>query len=197
MQVVTGEMTECTNALAESFELVDGWERTREQQICDLFVAETVFALGVGHEFVDLIAAQAQLALVGDYASVDLFVAVHVRDAREAGDHARTVRIAQAALDVVFDKEVLVIGLGGKTVVELLAVGVDLAARLVIENETAQIVVKTVIDSFGVVCHGLPPFACAAFAVWADYRRYMKLKTSSRWMVTVTPESSPASERAF
>ena len=140
-----------TSAKAVEFLLVG--QRARDKQVGDLFVAIAILGLGAVDQVLDAIAAQRELALVGYDLAVDLVVAVHVRDAGKARDHARAVGIAQTALDVMLDKQALVIRIGRQAVVEVFALGRNLAARFVVQNQAAQVIVKAVIDFLGVVSH--------------------------------------------
>lgn len=85
---------------------------TRDKQIGDFLVAVAILGLGIVDQILDAVAAKRELALIGHDLSVDLVVAVHIRDASEARDHARAVGIAQAALDIVLNKQALVIRVG-------------------------------------------------------------------------------------
>ena len=154
MDVVAGEVTKCAQALAKALELFLVGKGAGEQQVGDFLIAKAVFCLGVIHQVVDAVAAQAQAALVGDDATVDPVVAVDVGDACKTRDDAGAVGIAQAALDVMLLEERFVVGRIGKTVVQALTVLVDLAACLVVEHQAAQIVVEAVVNLFSVICHG-------------------------------------------
>ena len=77
----------------------------------------------------NVVATDGELALIGDEDAVFLAVAVHVGDARETGNHARAVGVAQAALYVVLAVKLLVVLLHRGAGVEALGGGGD-AARL-------------------------------------------------------------------
>ena len=64
----------------------------------------------MGNEFFDVVSAYGELALIWDKRPVLATIAMHVRDPRKAGDHARPVRIAQASLNIVGAEELLVVG---------------------------------------------------------------------------------------
>ena len=206
--VLVAQMSKGAQALAKAVELFLVGQRTRDKQIGDFLVAVAILGLGIVDQVFDAVAAKRELALIGHDLSVDLVVAVHIRDASEARDHARAVGIAQAALDIVLNKQALVIRVGRQAVVEAFALRRNLAACFVIQNQAAQVVVEAVIDFLGVVGHarsspGRIGVTCMGMRAsgypqrLARYRRYIKLKTSSRWMDTLTPESSPASASAF
>ena len=206
--VLVAQMSKGAQALAKAVELFLVGQRTRDKQIGDFLVAVAILGLGIVDQILDAVAAQRELALIGHDLSVDLVVAVHIRDASEARDHARAVGIAQAALDIVLNKQALVIRVGRQAVVEAFALRRNLAACFVIQNQAAQVVIEAVIDFLGVVGHarsspGRIGVTCMGMRAsgypqrLARYRRYIKLKTSSRWMDTLTPESSPASASAF
>ena len=206
--VFVAQVPKSTQTSAKTVKLFLGGQRARNEQIGDLFVAVAVLGLGVVDQILDAVATKREFALIGHDLTVDLVVAVHIRDASEARDHARAVGIAQAALDIVLDKQVLVIRVGRQAVVEVFAFGRNLTARLVIQNQAAQVIVEAVVDFLGVVGHarsspGRIGVTCMGMRAsgypqrLARYRRYIKLKTSSRWMDTLTPESSPASASAF
>ena len=206
--VFVAQMPKSTQAFAKTVKLFLGGQGARDEQIGDFFVAVAVLGLGVVDQILDAVATKREFALIGHDLTVDLVVAVHIRDASEARDHARAVGIAQAALDIVLNKQALVIRVGRQAVVEAFALRRNLAACFVIQNQAAQVVIEAVIDFLGVVGHarsspGRIGVICMGMRAsgypqrLARYRRYIKLKTSSRWMDTLTPESSPASARAF
>ena len=151
--VLVAQMPKGAQTFAKAVEFLLVGQRTRDEQVGDLFVAITILGLGAVDQVLDAIAAQRELALVGHDLAVDLVVAVHVRDAGKARDHARAVGIAQTALDVMLDKQALVIRIGRQAVVEVFAFGRKLAARFVVQNQAAQVIVKAVIDFLGVVSH--------------------------------------------
>ena len=132
--VLVAQMPKGTQTLAKTVELLFVGQRTRDEQVGDLFVAVTILGLGVVDQILDVVAAQRELALVGHDLAVDLVVAVHVRDAGKARDHARAVGIAQTALDVMLDEQILVIRIGRQAVVEVFAFGRNLAARFIVQN---------------------------------------------------------------
>ena len=86
--------------LAEIIQLLPG-RQTAEQQQPDHFLKhETVVAVGLLHDLVDVDAAVDQLARGGDHMSfLILFVAHNVTHVGQAGQHAGAVRVAQTALD--------------------------------------------------------------------------------------------------
>ena len=153
LDVFAAQMPKSAQAFTKSVELLFVGQRARDEQVGDLFVAIAILGLGAVDQVLDAIAAQRELALVGHDLAVDLVVAVHVRDAGEARDHARAVGIAQATLDVVFDKQALVVRVGRQAVVEVFAFGRNLAARLIIQDQAAQMVIEAVVDFLGVVSH--------------------------------------------
>ena len=110
--VLIAQVPKGAQSATKAIKLFLGGQGARDKQIGDLFVAVAILGLGVVDQVLDAVAAQRELALVGYDLAVDLVVAVHVRDAGKARDHARTVGIAQAALDVVLDKQALVIWVG-------------------------------------------------------------------------------------
>ena len=151
--VLIAQMSKGAQALAKAVELILVGQRTRDKQIGDFLVAVAILGLGIVDQILDAVAAKRELALVGYDLAVDLVVAVHVRDAGKARDHARAIGIAQTALDVMFDEQALVIRVGRQAVVEIFAFGRNLAARFVVQNQAAQVVVEAVIDFLGVVSH--------------------------------------------
>ena len=206
--VLIAQVPKSAQTSAKTVELLFVGQRARDEQVGDLFVAIAILGLGVVDQVLDAVAAQRKLALVGHDFAVDLVVAVHVRDAGKARDHARAIGIAQAALDVMLYEQALVVRGGRQAVVEVFAFGRNLTARLVIQNQAAQVIVEAVVDFLGVVGHArsspvrfgaarLDDMTSSCPERLVHYRRYIKLKTSSRWMDTLTPESSPASARAF
>ena len=146
-------MPKGAQALAKTVELLFVGQRARDKQIGDFFVAIAILGLGIVDQILDAIAAQRELALVGHDFAVDLVVAVHVRDTGKARDHARAVGIAQAALDVMLDEQTLVVRISRQAVVEVFAFGRNLAARLIIQDQAAQMVIEAVVDFLGVVSH--------------------------------------------
>ena len=151
--VFVAQMPKSTQAFAKTVKLFLGGQGARDEQIGDLFVAVAVLGLGVVDQILDAVATKREFALIGHDLTVDLVVAMYVRDASEARDHARAVCIAQAAFDIVLDKQVLVIRVGRQAVVEVFAFGRNLTARLVIQNQAAQVIVEAVVDFLGVVGH--------------------------------------------
>ena len=189
--VLVAQVPKSAQTFAKTVKLFLGGQRARDEQVGDLFVAIAILGLGVVDQVLDAIAAQRKLALVGHDFAVDLVVAVHVRDAGKARDHARAVGIAQAALDVVLYEQALVVWGGRQAVVEVFAFGRNLTARLVIQNQAAQVVVEAIVDFLGVVGHARSSpvrFGAARLDDMTSscperpvrYRRYIKLKTSSR-----------------
>ena len=151
--VFVAQMPKGAQALAKTVELLFVGQRARDKQIGDFFVAIAILGLGIVDQILDAIAAQRELALVGHDFAVDLVVAVHIRDTGKARDHARAVGIAQAALDVVLDEQTLVVRISRQAVVEVFAFGRNLAARLIIQDQAAQMVIEAVVDFLGVVSH--------------------------------------------
>ena len=206
--VLVAQVPKSAQTSAKTVELLFVGQRARDEQIGDFFVAVAILRLGVVDQILDAVATKRELALIGHDFAVDLVVAVHVRDAGKARDHARAIGIAQTALDVVLYEQVLVVRGGRQAVVEVFAFGRNLTARLVIQNQAAQVIVEAVVDFLGVVGHArsspvrfgaarLDDMTSSCPERLVRYRRYIKLKTSSRWMDTLTPESSPASASAF
>ena len=146
-------MPKGAQALAKAVQLFLIGQRTRDKQVGDFFVAIAILGLGIVDQILDAIAAQRELALVGHDLAVDLVVAVHVRDAGKARNHTRAVGVAQAALDVMLDEQTLVIRISRHAVVEVFALGRNLAARLIIQDQAAQMVIEAVVDFLGVVSH--------------------------------------------
>ena len=107
--VLVAQMSKGAQALTKAVELFLVGQRTRDKQIGDFFVAVAILGLGIVDQILDAVAAKRELALIGHDLSVDLVVAVHVRDAGKTRDHTRAVGVAQAALDVVLDEQTLVI----------------------------------------------------------------------------------------
>ena len=151
--VFVAQMPKGAQALAKAVQLFLVGQRTRDKQVGDFFVAIAILGLGIVDQILDAIAAQRELALVRHDFAVDLVVAVHVRDAGKARDHARAVGITQAALDVMLDEQTLVIRISRHAVVEVFAFGRNLAARLIIQDQAAQMVIEAVVDFLGVVSH--------------------------------------------
>ena len=149
--VLVAQMPKSAQTFTKAVELFLSGQRARNEQIGDLFVAVAVLGLGVVDQVLDVVAAQRELALVGHDLAVDLVVAVHVRDAGKTRDHTRAVGVAQAALDVMLDEQTLVIRISRQAVVEVFAFGRNLTARLVIQNQAAQVIVEAVVDFLGVV----------------------------------------------
>ena len=184
-------MPKSTQASAKTVEFLFGGQRARDEQVGDLFVAIAILGLGVVDQVFDAVATKREFALIGHDLSVDLVVAMHIRDAGKARDHARAVGIAQAALDVVLHEQALVVRGGRQAVVEVFAFGRNLTARLVIQNQAAQVIVEAVVDFLGVVGHArsspvrfgaarLDDMTSSCPERLVRYRRYIKLKTSSR-----------------
>ena len=92
--VLVAQMSKGAQALAKAVELFLVGQRTRDKQIGDFLVAVAILGLGIVDQILDAVAAKRELALVGHDFAVDLVVAVHVRDAGKARDHARAVGIA-------------------------------------------------------------------------------------------------------
>ena len=151
--VLVTQVSKGAQALAKAVELFLVGQRTRDKQIGDFLVAVAILGLGIVDQILDAVAAKRELALIGHDLSVDLVVAVHIRDTSEARDHARAVGIAQAALDIVLFEQALVIRVGRQAVVEAFALRRNLAACFVIQNQSAQVVIEAVIDFLGVVGH--------------------------------------------
>ena len=87
-------MSKGAQALAKAVELFLVGQRTRDKQIGDFLVAIAILGLGIVDQILDAVAAKRELALIGHDLSVDLVVAVHIRDTSETRDHARAVGIA-------------------------------------------------------------------------------------------------------
>ena len=151
--VFVAQMPKSTQAFAKTVEFLFGGQRARDEQVGDLFVAIAILGLGVVDQVLDAVAAKREFALIGHDLSVDLVVAMHIRDAGKTRDHARAVGIAQAALDVVLHEQALIVRGGRQAVVEVFAFGRNLTARLVIQNQAAQVIVEAVVDFLGVVGH--------------------------------------------
>ena len=102
--VFVAQMPKSTQASAKTVKLFLGGQGARNEQIGDFFVAVAVLGLGVVDQILDAVATKREFALIGHDLTVDLVVAMYVRDASEARDHARAVCIAQAAFDIVLNK---------------------------------------------------------------------------------------------
>ena len=146
-------MTIRAQATVEIVEFAGSGQLAGDEQIRDLLIPKTVLLLGILYKVLDVVTTQDKMALVGHDPTVDHVVSVHVRDARETGDHAGAVRIAQAALHVVGAEQVLGVFLRGNIVVETVGILINAAARLVIENQAAQVIVEAIVDVVGVVRH--------------------------------------------
>ena len=92
--VLVAQMPKSAQTFTKAVELLFVGQRARDEQVGDFFVAVAILGLGVVDQVLDAIAAQRELALVGYDLAVDLVVAVHVRDAGKARNHARAVGIA-------------------------------------------------------------------------------------------------------
>ena len=155
--VAIGDVAVCAQARLKVRELVYVGQGAGDEQVGDLFVTKAALRLRAIDKVLDAVTAKRQLALVRNQLAVHDVVAVDVADAGEAGHHAGTVRVAQAALDVVLFVEAFVIGLARGTVVEALAFGGDLAARFIVDDQAAQRIVEAVVDVLRGVSHGVPP----------------------------------------
>ncbi len=89
------------NDLDEGIKLGLRGKLAHKQQIGDFFKGKATIARLVAEEVVEVVAAQAKRALVSQLFAVGDNVAVHVGNIGHAGDHARAVGVAQAALDVI------------------------------------------------------------------------------------------------
>ena len=101
-----GELAHRSDAGLEVVELGRRGQRSGEQEVRDLLVAEAALGLCRVHEVIDLVAAQGEVAPIGRDHAVNLVVAVDARDGGEADEHAGTIGVAQAALDVQAVEEV-------------------------------------------------------------------------------------------
>ena len=72
----------------------------REQQVHKLLVTEAALAGSALDQVVDAVATKRQTTLAGFLVAFVHHVAVDVGDLGDAGNHARAVGVAQAALDV-------------------------------------------------------------------------------------------------
>ena len=115
--VFVAQVPKSTQAFAKTVKLFLGGQRARDEQVGDFFVAVAVLGLGIVDQIFDAVATKRELTLIGHSLSVDLVVTMHIRDASEACNHTRAICIAQAALDIVLDKQLLVIRVGRQAVV--------------------------------------------------------------------------------
>ena len=90
----------------EGVKLVSRGQLTEKEQVGYLFEAETSRGALLTEQVGDLVAAQAQRALVRQLVAIGEQIAVHVRDVRHTRENAGAVGIAQASLHA----ELLVIG---------------------------------------------------------------------------------------
>ena len=90
----------------EGVELVSRGQLAEKEQVGYLFEAETSRGALLTEQVGDLVAAQAQRALVRQLVAIGEQIAVHVRDVRHTRENAGAVGIAQASLHA----ELLVIG---------------------------------------------------------------------------------------
>ena len=92
--VFVAQVPKSTQTFAKTVKLFLGGQRARNEQIGDLFVAVAILGLGVVDQILDAVATKREFALIGHDLTVDLVVAMHIRDASEARDYARAVCIA-------------------------------------------------------------------------------------------------------
>ncbi len=89
------------------------------EKVGDLLETEAAFAKYVLHQVFDIVAAESQMTFNRGFAVIGNDVAVNIRNVRDAGDHARSIGIAQAALDDVR------IEIGRIHLVRLLKIGIE------------------------------------------------------------------------
>ena len=95
-----GQVALVVEQARERGEVLPGGQVAREQQVHKLLVAEAALACGALDQVVDAVTTKRQATLAGFLVAFVHHVAVNVGDLGDAGDHARAVGVAQAALDV-------------------------------------------------------------------------------------------------
>ena len=88
-----------TDRVLELRQLAAVGQRAAHQQVADLLEAEALFLIHAVDEVVDVVAAVGQTALDRLALALVEYVAVDVAQIARADEHARAVRVAQAALD--------------------------------------------------------------------------------------------------
>ena len=155
------QMTIGTEAAVEIIEFLGSRELAGDEQVSDLLVAKAALRLRIGDEVLDVVAAQDQMTLIGHDFPIDALVAMDIGNARETGNDAGPVDISQAALDVVGVEDILAVFLRGNVVIQALGRPIHATARLVVEDEAAQVIVEAIVDVMRVVGHGAPSLTSA------------------------------------
>src|SRR5699024_9610332 len=88
-----------TDRVLELRQLAAVGQRAAPQQVADLLEAEALFLIHAVDEVVDVVAAVGQATLDRLALALVEYVAVDVAQVARADEHARAVRVAQAALD--------------------------------------------------------------------------------------------------
>ena len=97
-----GQLALGINERYKVIELPLRWQHCGEQQICYFFEIEALINGFHVYQVIQVVATITQNAFIGNFVAIIHKVTMNVCHVRDAGNHARAVGIAQAALDGVF-----------------------------------------------------------------------------------------------